>query len=95
MKKSPLNTITFDALMDLWDSDMDGLQRFQFIRKYYPDKRTSFEQLKLFVQERFDRLRAVAQLENLSEIALGYFLCIKELVELIDAIDFARMRFQS
>lgn len=95
MKKSPRDTITFDALMDLWDTDMDGLQRFQFIRKYYPDKRTSFEQLKLFAQERFERLRAVAQLERLSEIALGYFLCIKELVELIDAIDYARSRYQS
>lgn len=95
MKDSPRDNISFDALMDLWDSDMDGLQRFQFIRKYYPDKRTSYEQLKLFAQERFERLRAVAQLDHLSEVELGYFLCIKELVELIDAIDFARSRYQS
>lgn len=95
MKTSPRDNISFDALMDLWDSDMDGLQRFQFIRKYYPDKRTSYEQLKLFAQERFERLRSVAHLEQLTEVALGYFLCIKELVELIDAIDYARSRYQS
>ena len=84
------SNITWDEFLDLCNGEMSGLERFKLIRKYFPDKRTSYEQIKFFVNSKFDLLRAQAQLDHLTEVQLGYFLCIRDMVELIDAIDYNR-----
>lgn len=84
------SNITRDEFLDLCNGEMSGLERFKLIRKFFPDKRTSYEQIKFFVNSKFDLLRATAQLDKLTEVQLGYFLCIRDIIELIDAIDYHR-----
>jgi hypothetical protein len=93
MKKTKRD-FTREEIAAFWDAELDGHERFSFFRQFYPEVRTSYEQLKKIILTRYDEFVLRGQVESWSEFSYGYALALKELAEFIDAIEINRYKAQ-
>ena len=94
MKKHNGKQFTYKEIAEFWDAELDGFERFKFFTQFFPEVRTSYEQLKKVILARHEEFVLRGQVESWSEFSYGYAFALKELVEFIEAIEFNRLHRQ-